>query len=169
MRNKYTKEFEEFVRANVNKYTKEDLRLLLQDKYNIKISSQALRRYLNRHHIENKYIDYKKYNVRNVSKCSIGTERTTKEGTFIKVAQPDVWRRKTKVMYEKYHNCKLEDNDYVIFLNQDRNDFSKENLMTVSHREMSFLYNSKTFSSNPKLTKLGVLAAKLTIKTKEVE
>ena len=168
MRNKYTKEFENFIRENVSKYTKEELRLLLQDRYNIQISKDALRRYINRHKIE-KYIDYKKYNIRKVLKSPIGTERTTNEGTFIKVAEPDEWRRKTKVMYEKYHKCKLIDSDYVIFLNQDRNDFSKENLMKVSHKEMSYLYNGKTFSKNRELTKTGILSARLMIKAKEKE
>lgn len=169
MRNKYTKEFENFVRENVSKYKKEDLRQILQNKFDIKISGQALRRYLNRHHIKDRYIDYMKNNRRNVYTSPIGTEKVTNEGVFIKVSQPDVWRRKTKVMYEKYHDCKLNDTDYVIFLNQDRNDFSKENLMKVSKQEMTFLYNGKVYSTNPKLTELGILSSKLKIKIKEYE
>ncbi len=169
MRNKYTKEFEDFVKHNVNKYTKEDFRLLLEDNFNIKISKDALRRYLNRHHIKEKYNDYKKSNARKVYKCSIGTERKTNEGTFVKVAHPDIWRRKTKVMYEKHYKCKLKDSDYVIFLNQNRNDFSKNNLMKVTKKEMSYLYNKNIYSTNPELTKTGLLSAKLMIKTKEVK
>lgn len=169
MKNRYSKEFEKFVRENISDYTKEEFKLLLEDKFNINLSSQALRRYLNRHNIQNRYIDYNKNNARDVYKCPIGTERTTNEGTFVKVAYPDVWRRKTKVMYEKHHKCKLADTDYVIFLNQNRNDFRKENLMKVSHKEMSYLYNGKTFSKNPRLTELGILSAKLLIKAKEVK
>lgn len=163
MRNRYSKEFEDFVRKNANKCTKEELRQLIQTKYKIKMSIQALRRYINRHNIE-KCIDYKEYNAREVHKCPVGTEKTTPEGTFVKTSQPDVWRRKTRVMYEKYHNCTIDDDDYIVFLNQDRNDFSKENLMKVSKREMTYLYNGKTFSKNPNLTKLGILSARLKIK-----
>lgn len=169
MKNKYTEEFKKFVKNNINKYTKEDFIILLKDKFNIKISKDALRRYLNRHHIKEKYTDYKEYNVRNVYKCPVGFEKATKEGTFIKVKQPDVWRRKTKVMYEKHNKCKLKDTDYVIFLNQDKNDYSKSNLMKVSHNEMSYLYNAKIYSKNPELTKTGILSAKLMIKAKEVK
>lgn len=168
MRNKYTKEFEKFVKENVSKYTKEDFRVLLQDKYNMKISSESLRRYLNRHHIKGKYIDYMKHNVRNVKQSPIGAEKTTKEGVFIKIAQPDIWRRKTRVMYEKYHNCKLSDNDYILFLNRDINDFRKENLIKVSKTEMAYLKNKDMYSKNTKLMKLGILTARLMIKTKEV-
>lgn len=70
-------------------------------------------------------------------------------------------------MYEKYHNCKLKDNDYIIFLNQDNNDFSKENLIKSSQQEIAYLHNYKTFSTDPRLTKLGILSAKLMIKLKE--
>lgn len=166
-RNKYTKEFEEFVRNNVSKYKKEEFRLLLQDRYNIQLSIDALRRYLNKHHIKDKYIDYKKSNVRDRGKCPIGAEQITKDGVFIKVEQPDKWRRKSRVMYEKYHNCELSADDYIIFLNQNKNDFSKDNLIKSSRREIAYLHNCKTFSTNPELTKLGILSAKLMIKAKE--
>lgn len=167
MRNNYTKEFEDFVRENAKKHTREELRQLIQNKYKIYMSEQALRRYINRHNIE-KYIDYKEYNAKDVYKCPIGTERTTSEGTFVKIGQPDVWRRKTRVMYEKYHNCILDDDEYIVFLNQDRNDFSKENLFKTTKKEMTYLYNGKTYSKNPKLTKLGILSAQLRIKAKEI-
>ena len=166
-RNRYTKEFEEFVKNNVSKYKKEEFRLLLQDRYNIQLSSDALRRYLNKHHITEKYIDYKKSNVRDRGKCPVGAEQITKDGVFIKVAQPDIWRRKTRVMYEKYHNCKLEADDHIVFLNQDRSDFSKDNLIKSSRSEIAYLHNCNTFSNNPELTKLGILSARLMIKVKE--
>jgi hypothetical protein len=169
MRNKYTKEFEDFVRKNVSKYKKEEFRLLLQDRYNIQLSSDALRRYLNKHHIKGKYIDYKKNNVRDRGKCPVGAEQITKDGVFIKVAQPDKWRRKSRVMYEKYHNCKLDDNDYILFLNGDRNDFSKENLFKSTNQEKCYLHNWGISSKNKELTKTGILSARLYIKAKEVQ
>ena len=165
MRNKYTKEFEDFVRTNASKYNREDLRQLVQKKYNITISKDAFRRYLNRHKIKALYNIVN--NVREVYKLPIGTERITDEGVFIKVKQPDVWKRKSRVMYEKYHNCKLSDNDYVLFLNGDRNDFSEENLYKSTNREKCYLHNWGTSSKNRELTKAGILSARLYIKAKE--
>lgn len=167
MRNRYTKEFECFVRENVNKYTKEDFILLLENKFNIKLSKEALRRYLSRHDIKERYVDYQKNKVKNVYKCPVGTERITNEGVFVKIAQPNKWRRKSRIMYEKYHNCKLKDTEYIVFLNQDNTDFRKENLKISSPKEIAYLHNNKTFSTNPKLTELGILSAKLTIKSKK--
>lgn len=166
MRNKYTKDFEDFVRSNISKYKKEDFISLLENKFNIELSKNALKSYLRKHQIEGRYIDYKEYMVRSTAKHKIGAERMTKDGILIKVAQPNVWRRKSRVMYEKYHNCKLSDDDYILFLNGDRNDFSKDNLFKSTNQEKCYLHNCKTFSSNRELTKLGLLSAKLMIKAK---
>lgn len=168
MRNRYTKEFEDFIRENVSKYTKEKLRQEIQNKYNIQMTEEAVRRYLNRHNIKDRPVDYRKYNSRNVYKCPVGTEKITTEGVFIKIKQPDVWRRKSRVMYEQYHNCKLNGDDYIVFLNQNNNDFRKENLIKSSRKEIAYLHNNKTFSSNPELTRLGILSAKVMIKAKEI-
>lgn len=167
MRNRYSKDFEDFVRNNISKYNREEFRLLLQDKYNITLSTDALRRYLTEHHIEARYKDYNKSQVRYSRRYEIGSEKVYDGGTYVKVAQPNVWRRKSRVMYEKYHNCKLKDDEYIIFLNQDRNDFSKENLYKTTNREQRYLYNWKTYSTNPKLTEIGILSARLAIKNKE--
>lgn len=158
-----------FVRKNISKYKKEDFRLLLEKLFKIKISKNALKSYLRRHKIQDRYIDYKTNMIRSTQKHPIGAERMTKDGILIKVAQPNVWRRKSRVMYERYHNCKLSDNDYIIFLNQDRNDFSKENLFKSTNKEKCCMQNSGTYSSNPKLTELGLLSARLFIKAKEKE
>ena len=166
MRNKYSSEFEDFVKKNAKKYNREELRLLAQNKFEIKVSKDAFRRYLNRHKIKSIYII--KNNVRDVYKCPIGAEKVVDDGIFIKVEQPDKWRRKSRVMYEKYHNCKLRDDEYIVFLNQDRNDFNKENLMKTTQKEIAYLHNYDTFSKNPKLTELGILSAKLMIKAKEI-
>lgn len=167
MKNKYSKEFEEFVKNNISKYKKEEFIALLEKTFNIKISKHAFRSYLRRHNIKERHIDFKKNMVRGTQKHPIGAERLTKDGIIIKVAQPNVWRKKSRVMYEKYHNCKLNDEDYILFLNQDRTDFSKENLYKSSNREQCYLHNWGTFSKNPNLTKAGILSARLTIKAKE--
>lgn len=167
MKNKYSTDFEDFVRNNISKYTKKDFILLVEETYNINFSKNALKSYLRRHNIKERYIDFKDNMIRETQKHPIGAERMTKDGLYVKVAQPNVWRKKTRVMYEKYHNCKLNKKDYVLFLNQDHNDYSKENLILSTNQEKCYLHNYKTYSSNPELTKLGLLSAKLIIKSKE--
>ena len=168
MKNKYPKDFEYFVRENISKYTKKDFILMVENKYKIKMSKHALKSYLGRHNIKERYIDFKKNMKRETQKHKIGAERMTKDGIVIKVANPDIWRRKSRVMYEKYHNCKLTDNDYILFLNGDRNDFSKENLYKSTNQEKCYLHNWGTSSKNKELTKTGILSARLYIRAKEV-
>ena len=167
-KNKYSQEFIDFVRDNIDKYTKESFITLLEERFNMKVSKNALKCLLRRHNIKGRYLDYQKQMVRSTAKHPIGAERMTKDGPIVKVAQPNVWKRKARVMYEKYHNCELNEDDYILFLNQDRNDFSKENLIKSNKKEMAYLHNYETFSTNPELTKLGLLSAKVIIKTKEV-
>lgn len=164
MKNKYPIEMEDFVKNNISKYTKEKFMRLLEKKYNLKMTKTALKNYLQRHKIKERYTDFKESKVRATAKHQIGAERMTKDGILIKIAQPNVWMKKSRYMYEQYHNCKLSDEDYILFLNQDRTDFSKENLYKSSNREQCYLHNWGTFSTNPKLTEIGILSARLTIK-----
>lgn len=167
MRNKYSKEFEQFVIENVSKYTREELRKIVQDKFNIKLSSEALRRYIFSH-CKEKWKDYDKEKVRkNIFRCNIGAERSSAGGIFVKIGEPNRWRLKHRLMYEKYHNCKLRDDECIIFLNQNRNDFSKENLKKITFEEFMYLHNCGTFSKNPELTKAGILSAQLRIKAND--
>ncbi|MBR6907728.1 hypothetical protein IKN40_04480 [bacterium] len=166
MKNKYSKSFENYARINSSKLTKEQLRKKLEKKYDIVIMKHAFETYLYRHGI--KCTDYHQSKVRNMSKKPIGYEYVRDDGmVLIKVNHPSKWKYKQRLLYEKYHNCKLTSDDYIIFLNQDRTDFSKENLMRISQRESSILSNQKMFSKDPDLTKTGVLIAKLMIKAKE--
>ena len=97
----------------------------------------------------------------------IGSEYVKNDGmTLIKVDK-DKWIYKQRYLYMQYHNCTLTNDDFIIFLNQDRTDFSKNNLMKVSRRECAITSNQKMFSKDRNLTKLGVYTAKLMIKCKE--
>lgn len=167
-KNKYSQEFIDFVRDNIDKYTKESFITLLEERFNMKVSKNALKCLLRRHNIKGRYLDYQKQMVRSTAKHPIGAERMTKDGLYVKVAQPNVWRKKTRVMYERYHNCKLSPKDYVLFLNNNHDDYSKENLILSTNREKCYLHNWNTSSTNPRLTEIAILSARLTIKAKEV-
>lgn len=166
-RNKYTNEFEEYAKLKSQELTQEQLRNELEKKFNLIIKKTSFQKYLYRHNI--KCIDYAKTKVRDMLKCEIGYEYIRSDGMIlVKVAQPNKWEHKQRVLYKKYHNCELTSDDFIIFLNQDRNDFSKDNLVKITRRESSILSNQKMFSSNKELTKLGILTAKLMIKANEI-
>lgn len=96
---------------------------------------------------------------------AVGSERVNIEGyTEIKVSEPNKWRLKHRVLYEEYHNVKLNSNESIIFMDGDRSNMSKENLTLVTRQELLKLNKLNLMSSNPELTKTGLNVAKLIIK-----
>lgn len=95
----------------------------------------------------------------------VGSERVNVEGyTEIKVSEPNKWRLKHRVLYEEYHNVKLNSNESIIFMDGDRSNMSKENLTLVTRQELLKLNKLNLMSSNAELTETGLNVAKLIIK-----
>ena len=98
----------------------------------------------------------------------VGSERITVDGyTEIKVAEPNKWRLKHRVMYEKYHNVKLDPKQLIIFADRDKSNMSKENLLLVDNNQLLVLNHNKLINEDAELTKVGVNVANLIIKIKE--
>ena len=142
--------------------TIKELLPIVNKEFELDYKENDLRRYCFRNRIPYKYEDESK--IRVISKIPVGTERYRDDGMVL-VKTKDKWEYKQRIIYEQYHNVKLTDNDYIIFLNHDRTDYRIENLMRINRKESSYLASTKTFSKNPKATELGVIIAKLLIKT----
>lgn len=74
------------------------------------------------------------------------------------------YQKKTRYMYEKYHNVKLKDNEYIIQLDGNVNNFDKENLFLVDKSVMPCMKHDYWQTNNPKLKKIMLIEATL-IKT----
>jgi len=71
------------------------------------------------------------------SNYKIGDERTTGRYTFVKVNEnywEDCWKPKHVIMYEKHHNIKIEDGEYVSFLDRNTKNFDIDNLVLLSQK-----------------------------------
>lgn len=104
----------------------------------------------------------------------IGTERIDRDGyVLVKVQDtgtwPERWRQKGKIMWEKYHNQEVPKGYAVIFADQNKLNFAKENLVLVSMREMLNMNRNKRFSKNPEITKTNINIAKIEIKIKKLQ
>lgn len=166
MRNKYSKEFEEEMRRLAPANELERLLWVARSKYAYFITRTQLRQYLSKRQI--RYKDYNKNKAQEMGvKIPIGTEYVKPDGmTLVKIAK-DKWQYKQRLIYEQYYNVKLNDDDYIIFLDHNRNNFDINNLKKVTRRESSILSNQEMFSTNPKVTETGIQVAKLIIKTKK--
>lgn len=166
MRNKYTKEFEDkMIELAPNKTIDELLKIANKD-YNI--TKKQLASYLSKRQIQ--YKNYNKNKVREMGlDVPIGTEYVKPDGmTLVKISK-NKWDYKQRIIYSKYHNVKLTSDDYIIFLDQNRNNFNIDNLVKVTRHESAILANQQLFSKKPNVTETGIQVAKLMIKLKKHE
>lgn len=102
------------------------------------------------------------------NKKPVGSERINVEGyTEIKVAEPSVWRLKSRVLYEEFHNIKLNSNESIIFADGNKRNLSKDNLVLVTREELLKLNTLKLIKNDAELTKTGINIVKLIIKAKK--
>ena len=167
-RNKYSKEFQEEMIKLATTNELEKLLSVATKKYKYPITKEQLRQYLSKRGI--RYKDYNKHKAHDMGKIlPIGTEYVKSDGMVLVKVSNKKWEYKQRLIYEKYHNVKLNSDDFIIFLDQNRKNFDINNLKRISRKESSILINKKMFSKNPKITETGILTAKLMAKTKQCE
>lgn len=166
MRNKYSKKFEEDMYRLATNNSLDDLLKVAKSKYQYNITKKQLRLYLSKRKL--RYKGYNANKVRNMgSDYPIGYEYTKDDGMVLVKIAKDRYEYKQRLIYSKYHNVELTEDDYIIFLDQDRTNFKIENLKRVNRRESSIVANQKLFFNEPKLTETGIEVAKLMIKAKD--
>mgnify|MGYP000844145163 FL=1 len=93
----------------------------------------------------------------------VGSERVDRDGyTLVKVAEPNVWEPKHKVLWEK-KNGKVPEGYVLTFLDGDKSNFTLDNLALISMAESLEITRSNLRSTNPEFTKTGILIAKVKI------
>ena len=89
----------------------------------------------------------------------VGTEIITPKGFVkVKIAEPNIWKYKHKLMYEKYHNVELSNKDIVIFIDNNKRNFSKENLVLVNKSIMLDINNNLNFHTDDIEIRKAVIA-----------
>lgn len=102
-----------------------------------------------------------------------GTERVNENDfVIVKTAQPNEWRLKHHVIYEKYYGD-IPNGYKVIFADKNKRNFDINNLILLSPEEFTAAMKRNLLFDNTEATKSGVLLAKylMTVnkKMKEVE
>ncbi len=100
----------------------------------------------------------------------VGHERLGMDGyIWIKIEEPRKWMQKHRYIYEQHYGITLKKGEKVIFLDGNKNNFNINNLQIVSNQEMFFINTNNLYSSNPEITKTGILCHKLITITKEMQ
>ena len=187
---KYKDEHIEFVKNNVKGITLKELTNKFNKEFNMNVSESAIANIKNKHNLQSGIIggqfpkglvpwnkgkkgcmsteQYEKCKATMFKKGQspqnhkpVGSERIDREGyVFIKVAEPNKWRPKHRVLWEKV-NGPIPEKHRLIFADGNRQNITLDNLILVSYAQ-SFIMNQKNlFKKDKELTKAGVIVAKV--------
>lgn len=97
----------------------------------------------------------------------IGTERINGEGYIdVKIADPNVWRAKHLVMWEKI-NGPIPKGHVILFGDGNRHNLDLDNFILISRKQLAILNRNNLIKSDAELTKTGILIADLYSKIAE--
>ena len=97
----------------------------------------------------------------------VGSERITNDGYIeIKIAEPNVWKLKHLVVWEK-ENGPIPKGHALVFADGDKTNISLDNILLVTRHQLLIMNNNKLIKNNSEVTKTGVLIAKVLIKANE--
>ena len=89
----------------------------------------------------------------------VGSEAIKDGYTKIKVAEPNKWRLKHRIVWEKHHGRPVPPGHAVIFGDGNRCNFDLDNLILVSRAQLAMLNKNRLIQGNADLTRTGVVIA----------
>jgi len=99
----------------------------------------------------------------------VGSERVTVEGyTEIKIAEPNKWRLKQQITWEK-HNGNVPKGYVVIFGDGNKCNLDIDNLILVSRPQLFTLNMNNLIQNDVDLTRTGVIIADLYLKISKIK
>lgn len=196
MAHKYTKEQKEWLIAHVKGVTTFQLTEMFNTAFQLDLKRSQIRAYLKNNKLTNGiFRQFKKghvpYNKGTKTVCKanktsfkkghvpanykpVGSERIDEDGyVLVKVQDTGTWqerwKHKGKIMWEKYHNQEVPKGYAVIFADQNKLNFAKENLVLISKKELLDMNRKNRFSRNSEITKTNLNISKLDIKLREIK
>ncbi|MEH7459591.1 HNH endonuclease signature motif containing protein [Bacillus sp. JJ1127] len=89
----------------------------------------------------------------------LGSERVNGEGYVdIKIAEPNVWKLKHRLIWEKA-NGPIPKDHVVIFGDGNRSNFALDNLLLVSKKQLAILNINQLIQNDANLTRVGIVIA----------
>lgn len=96
----------------------------------------------------------------------IGSESKKRGYWMVKVAEPNVWKMKTRLIWEQ-HFGEIPDGYRVTFIDGNSDNFNLDNLALISDNENKLLNQMKLRKEDKELTQSGVNIAKIISKISE--
>lgn len=183
---KYTDEMKQFILDNYKGRYNQELADLFNQKFNTNITSRTIKSYKANNklnsgltgkfrkgqtpHNKGKKIPkevYEKVKHTMFAKGNVppnhrpvGSERISKDGYIeVKVAEPNKWRLKQRVVYEETKG-KIPEGCPIIFLDGNKRNFDIGNLRCITRSELLYL-NCNGLNNSNEITETGILMARL--------
>lgn len=92
----------------------------------------------------------------------VGSESEDKDGyTKVKIANPNKWAYKHRLVWERHHNRKIPPGHAVLFGDGNKRNFDPDNLILVSRAQLARMNQSGLIKNDAALTKTGAIIADL--------
>lgn len=183
---KYTDEMKQFILDNYKGRYNQELADLFNQKFNTNITSRTIKSYKANNKLNSgltgkfrkgqtphnkgkkmpkevyekvKHTMFAKGNVP-PNHRPVGSERISKDGYIeVKVAEPNKWRLKQRVVYEETKG-KIPEGCPIIFLDGNKRNFDIDNLRCITRSELLYL-NCNGLNNSNEITETGILMARL--------
>lgn len=183
---KYTDEMKQFILDNYKGRYNQELADLFNQKFNTNITSRTIKSYKANNKLNSgltgkfrkgqtphnkgkkmpkevyekvKHTMFAKGNV-SPNHRPVGSERISKDGYIeVKVAEPNKWRLKQRVVYEETKG-KIPEGCPIIFLDGNKRNFDIDNLRCITRSELLYL-NCNGLNNSNEITETGILMARL--------
>lgn len=183
---KYTDEMKQFILDNYKGRYNQELADLFNQKFNTNITSRTIKSYKANNKLNSgltgkfrkgqtphnkgkkmpkevyekvKHTMFAKGNVP-PNHRTVGSERISKDGYIeVKVAEPNKWRLKQRVVYEETKG-KIPEGCPIIFLDGNKRNFDIDNLRCITRSELLYL-NCNGLNNSNEITETGILMARL--------
>lgn len=183
---KYTDEMKQFILDNYKGRYNQELADLFNQKFNTNITSRTIKSYKANNKLNSgltgkfrkgqtphnkgkkmpkevyekvKHTMFAKGNVP-PNHRPVGSERISKDEYIeVKVAEPNKWRLKQRVVYEETKG-KIPEGCSIIFLDGNKRNFDIDNLRCITRSELLYL-NCNGLNNSNEITETGILMARL--------
>lgn len=183
---KYTDEMKQFILDNYKGRYNQELADLFNQKFNTNVTSRTIKSYKANNKLNSglsgkfrkgqaphnkgkkmpkevyekvKHTMFAKGNVP-PNHRPVGSERISKDGYIeVKVAEPNKWRLKQRVVYEEAKG-KIPEGCTIIFLDGNKRNFDIDNLRCITRSELLYL-NCNGLNNSNEITETGILMARL--------
>ena len=183
---KYTDEMKQFILDNYKGRYNQELADLFNQKFNTNVTSRTIKSYKANNKLNSglsgkfrkgqaphnkgkkmpkevyekvKHTMFAKGNVP-PNHRPVGSERISKDGYIeVKVAEPNKWRLKQRVVYEEAKG-KIPEGCTIILLDGNKRNFDFDNLRCITRSELLYL-NCNGLNNSNEITETGILMARL--------